>query len=575
MCGIVGYTGYQNAINIVIDGLSTLEYRGYDSAGIALAGDKLEVYKTAGRVHMLEEMLPAKPCHTAIGHTRWATHGKPDAINAHPHLSFDRRIAVVHNGVIENCPALRAELAGMGITPVSETDSELIAHMLALDGSSDLLTSVKRVGERLEGAATFLAVQKGDDAIYVYRQGASMALGIGEKEAFAASDTLALARHVRQAIMLDDGEYAKLTPSGCSIYKGGVRVERQPVEIHRTPPRDCSCHMRAEIDEIPAALSGTYASVSKSLDGALLTKLIHAKRVLLVGCGTAYHACLYGKQLIESRLSIPAEATVASEFDSVRFADGDAVAIFITQSGETADTLRALDICKQRGAFTLALTNVENSRVCDRAHKTLYLNAGAEIAVAATKSYNCQLLALYMLTRAAAFDPMTKDEIAELRASVSKTLSLEELYEDRICSSKLFFVGKGADYVTAEEGALKFKEITYKSTEAYAAGELKHGTIALIDDECAVLVIATCKADMPRLMATVSELRSRGAYTVAVSSVGDIGANRTLAIPAPFDTALRPLLSVLPLQSLALTTSLCLGLDPDKPRNLAKSVTVI
>ena len=573
MCGIVGYTGFQNAENIVLEGLYTLEYRGYDSAGIALGGDELRIFKTAGRVSALDALLPHIACRAAIGHTRWATHGAPNSLNAHPHLSFDGSVAVVHNGVIENCAELRAELRNMGIECKSQTDSEVVAHMLALGG--DMLSAVRDVGKRLKGAATFLALKKGDDAIYAYRQGASMAIARRDGECFAASDTLALARHADSAILLADGEYAVLFKGKYEVYKDGKRISKTPVPIRRTPPRECACHMRAEIDEIPAALARTYNSVQKGVDGELLDRFARAKRILLMGCGTAYHACLYAKHIFEKRLHIPCECAVASECDSLRFADGDAFAIFVSQSGETADTLFALEECKRLGAYTLAVTNVEGSGITFAAHKTLYLDAGAEVAVAATKTYDCQLLALYMLARAACKDAMRHDELCALASCASAALSLDELYCDRIARGKLFFVGKGLDVVTAQEGALKFKEITYKQTEAYAAGELKHGTIALMDDDSTVIALANDPRDLKRLSASVSELNSRGAYTVAVTSVGDIGAKRTLDIPRPADGDLCPIIAAIPLQSLALTTSLVLGLDPDKPRNLAKSVTVI
>ncbi len=573
MCGIVGYTGFQNAEHIVIDGLKTLEYRGYDSAGIALVDGEISAFKTAGRVRALEETLPAGLWHTAIGHTRWATHGKPSALNAHPHLSFDGKIAVVHNGVLENQRELTEELSTLGIDRVSETDSELIAHMLALEGG-DMLEAVRHVGERLEGAATFLAVRAGDCAIYAYRQGASMAVGEGEGESFAASDSLALSRYIKKAIMLSDGEYAKLTKSGVEIYFDGERVTRAPISIRRTPPGECVCHMRAEIDEIPEALKRTFNKINESADEELLSRIRGAKRILLTGCGTAYHACLYGKAILEKTLDIAAEATPASEFDRVRLKD-DCIAICVTQSGETADAIDAIKRCKKENIYTVALTNVEESYAAALADRALFLDAGAEIAVAATKTYDCQLLALYMLAKAASGDKMTLSEFAALKEEARRALSLDELYEDRIADSKLMFIGKGLDCVTAREGALKFKEITYKQTDAYPAGELKHGTVALVDGGVTVIVVATAKSAKSRIEAAVSELNSRGAYTVAVSAVGDVGAKRTLEISGDIGEELLPIVAAIPLQNLALTTSLCLGLNPDKPRNLAKSVTVI
>ena len=585
MCGIVGYSGFQNAKNIVIDGLKTLEYRGYDSAGVAFCGEDISVFKTAGSVATLEGLLPDVYAHTAIGHTRWATHGKPNAINAHPHLSFDGNIAVVHNGVIENCDELRHELEEKGISFASDTDSELIAHLIALEDTSDMLTAIARVGARLKGATTFLAIRRGEEAIYVRRMGASLAVGIGENESFVASDTLAISKHTLRTVIMKDGEYAILKGGDVKFFKettiqtealeGALKqIQKQPVRIKRTAPKPCACYMRSEIDEIPTALMRTYDSAIETIDDWLVASFKKAKRVYLVGCGTAYHAGLYGRTLLENALKIPCNAVVASEFDSVRFVDKNTAVILITQSGETADTLNALEICKKKGASTLAITNVAHSSIAYSADRTLLIDAGAEVAVAATKSYNCQLLALYMLAKRIEGGELLNSDLYRLTEAIRKTITYD-LYEERVKKANLFFVGKGLDGVTAKEAALKFKEITYKMTDAYSAGELKHGPIALIDEKSTVVVIATAQEDKHRIEATVSELRSRGAYTVALSSVGDIGANKTLYLPFLPDDMLYPLVTIVPLQSLALNASLCLGLNPDKPRNLAKSVTVI
>lgn len=574
MCGIVGYSGFQNAKNIVIDGLKTLEYRGYDSAGVAFGGERISIFKTAGSVSLLEDMLPDMCAHSAIGHTRWATHGVPNAVNAHPHLSFDKRIAIVHNGVIENCDELRRELLAKGINFVSDTDSEIIAHLLALQEGDDMLRAMDNVGRMLKGAATFLAIREGDDAVYVRRKNASLAVGVNEGESFVSSDTLAISRYTLKSVILRDDECAVLRGGDVTYYKNGKQIQKQPVKIRRTAPKPCTCHMRSEIDEISAALARTLQSVSDTIDDGLLTSLRSAKRIYLTGCGTAYHACLYGKEVLEVSLGIPCDSIVASEFQRLRFLDDSCAVILITQSGETADTLNALDICKARGAFTLAITNVAHSTITYEADRTLLLDAGAEVAVAATKSYNCQLLALYLLAKRISGESVTDRDMDGLISSI-KIITDCDLYEERIKLANLFFVGKGLDSITAQEAALKFKEITYKMTDAYSAGELKHGTIALIDGRSTVVIVATTSEDKHRLEATVNELRSRGAYTIALSAIGDIGANKAFNLPNLTDKLLYPLISIIPLQNLALTSSLCLGLNPDKPRNLAKSVTVI
>lgn len=571
----MGYAGvYQPAEKVVLDGLKTLEYRGYDSAGIALlCGGQIRIFKTCGRVEKLECKVPNLSASVAIGHTRWATHGKVCGKNAHPHLSFDGKIAVVHNGVISNAKELKAELLQKGVKCVSSTDSEVIAHLLALE-KCDMQEAIERVGKRLSGATTFVAVKQGDEAIYVRKSGASLAVGIGKNENFVASDTLALGKHTQNMAILSDGECAKITACSAEFFKDGNRIDKKIVKIKRTAPNECSCHMRAEIDEIPCALQKTYAQIAKSMDENLQKTLKNADKILLCGCGTAYHAGLYGKTIFEKTLRVPCECVVASEFDEVRFVSDKTVGIFITQSGETADTLLALKRCKRLGARTIAITNVEASSITFEAEKTLLLAAGAEVAVAATKSYACQLLALYTLAKICEGNTPSKSDISSL-ASACKEACDKSLYEDRIKKANLFFIGKGLDFVTAKEGALKFKEITYKSADSYQAGELKHGTIALIDTKSTVVVIATNERDKERIEASVSELKSRGAYIIAISNIGEIGAHVTLALPPVSDDLLLPIVAVIPLQTLALTSSLCLGLDPDKPRNLAKSVTVI
>lgn len=576
MCGIVGYTGFRHARDVVLDGLCALEYRGYDSAGIALNGDGLEIRKCAGRVKALREVTPPSNATCGIGHTRWATHGAPVAKNAHPHMSFDGDIAVVHNGVIENHEFLRAELARRGIRTVSDTDSELIAHMLALE-TGNMEERVRKVAAATEGAATFLAVKKGDCRIYCHRRGAALLLAHAEGESFASSDMLALSPYVNEVTVLRDGESGVLSADGIKLFdRTGKEFLRAPCPVTSYRPKDSDCHMREEIAEIPRALSATYASVSEAFrtNKLVLTRLKLAREILLIGCGTAYHACLYGKEIMEEYLNIPCRAVPASEAENLRFVDESVFAVFVTQSGETADTLRALDYCRGAGAATLALTNVKGSTVTFKADCTLYLDAGPEVAVAATKSYCCQLLALAVTAKTAAGVGTDEEEIGEL-AKTAALVAAPPDFADCVTADRLFFIGKGIDGITAQEGALKFREITYKTADAYLAGELKHGTIALIDCNSVAVVCATVHSDAKRIRATVSELKSRGATVYAVSAAGDVGADKTLTLPPTEHCEYYPLLAVIPLQLLALESSLALGLDPDKPRNLAKSVTVI
>lgn len=574
MCGIVGYIGYQNAKDVVLDGLKTLEYRGYDSAGIALLSEeKINVFKAKGRVFDLEKTLPNIYSPIGIGHTRWATHGSPSAINAHPHLSFDGQIAVVHNGVIDNFEELKGYLSSHNITLRSQTDSEVIAHLLSLEDTDDMLLALRNVGKKLKGATTFLAIKKGENKIYARRYGAALAVGLGERENLVASDTLALAKYTRQAVILQDGEYAVLSPDGVEFFDEEKRIAKEVIQISPPLLSTHNCHMRAEIDEIPSSIMRTYESISKSIDFSTRNRIKMAKKICFFGCGTAYHAGLYGKNVFEKCLKIPCQCTVSSEIDTT-FIDENCVAFFITQSGETQDTLLALRACKKVGAHTIAIVNVPSSTISFEADKTFCLNAGAEIAVAATKSYVCQLLCLYLIAKSVIGESIEKKQISHLCNAVKK-VQKQSVYEEKIKNANLFFIGKGIDYITAKEGALKFKEITYKMTDAYQAGELKHGAIALIDCNSVTIALATDKASVSRIKATISELRSRGAHTLAISSIGDVGADKTLFLPNVEDKMLYPLLCMLPLQRLALETSLSLSLDPDKPRNLAKSVTVI
>ncbi len=578
MCGIVGYTGYQNARNIVIDGLKTLEYRGYDSAGIALAGDdgELTLYKSGGRVRELDRSAPYTSSHTAIGHTRWATHGEPNARNSHPHLSFDGELALVHNGIIENCAELKTSLLARGISFSSDTDSEIIAHFLATElrrsdahTEKDIIEAVYNVAEKLDGAATFLFIRRNDDKIYCFRRGASLAVAAQKGECFAASDTLAITAYTRDVIVLKDNECAVLSPSGITLYDDRGKFFRSPVTVNRLAPPEYNCFMRSEIDEIPSALLRTYESYLnfRLPEGSF-------DKICISGCGTAYHAGLYGKEVIENLAGIPVEVHVASEFSRARFVSKSTLAVFISQSGETADTLFACRRAQTMGAATVAVTNVEDSTLAMQADAALYIDAGAEVAVAATKSYNCQLLALYLIALSLSGKSPDYNSIAAL-SRAAEDMACANPYEEKVKNATLFFLGKGRDEITAREGALKFKEITYKPAEAYALGELKHGAIALIDKNSYAVIVATDEREKYKISLGISELKSRGATTVAISAIGDVGADKTLCLPYIPDAELYNILSVIPLQTLALNTSLALGLNPDKPRNLAKSVTVI
>lgn len=590
MCGIFGYIGGGDAGSIILDGLKRLEYRGYDSAGYALldlGNKRIITVKDSGRV----EKLPVPPIFSniGIGHTRWATHGKPTAVNAHPHSSFDGSFAVVHNGIIENEAELRAELAAEGLNFSSETDSELIAHLLALNYKGDILGAIDETVQKLRGAFTFLAISTHDGAIYGCRHNASLIIGLGNGENFVASDVVALYPHTRRGIILEDDEIIEIHAETCKVFKYGRQLDKKISELYSSDLcNNYKSFMQKEIEEIPEAIMATAGSLSSPEGLGKLPKdlMRNIDSVYISACGTAYHAGLYGKFAIERLANLPVEVQIASEVRChAMFFNPKKLAVFISQSGETCDTLSALKIAKAAGSFTLAITNVRGSSITFAADCTLYIDAGAEIAVAATKSYNSQLVSLYYLANFLAAVRLGKDspDIAGLEAKI-KNLAVQtrkqicdnaaERFAEKYCEGYApFYIGKGLDYPTALEGALKLKEITYKMTDAYPAGELKHGTIALIDEHALAIVIATSREETLKIRTAIKELVARGASVLTVATE-KIENHDYIEIDGVTDFLLRPVLSVIPLQKFALATANLLGLDADKPRNLAKSVTV-
>lgn len=571
MCGIIGISGKGKVKSLLVDGLSALEYRGYDSAGVAFGGENIDVYKCGERVGALAKMIPhSADGNVGIGHTRWATHGEVCAKNAHPHLSPNGEFAIVHNGVVENCDELKEILLSSGESFSSDTDSEIIAHLLENNYRGDMLSAVKDTADMLVGSATFLAIKKGDDKVYCHKRGTALVVGENDFGGYASSDALALQNYCESECVLSDGDIAIVGANGVQIYRNGKAVECEKIPFFQKPPAKCDCHMKSEIEEIPTALKNTFLT---PIPDDCVLKIRQSERIAIFACGTAYHAGLYGKYVFEKIAGIPTDVYVASESDDVGFLSPAVFAIFISQSGETADTLQALKKLKTLGLPTLAITNVPLSTITFGADYTIITGAGAEIAVAATKSYNCQLLSLYLLSSKVAERNnacAVKGMIASARGMVKSTK-----INENATAKKLFFIGKGADGITAKEGALKFKEITYKMTDAYPSGELKHGAIALIDESALVVVIATNVADKERTQATIKELKTRKATVVTLSALGDLGGDETIHLPPIDDEILYPILAIIPLQKLALETSLSLGINPDKPRNLAKSVTVI
>lgn len=607
MCGIVGYVGTAQAFPVLIEGLRSLEYRGYDSAGVAIhQGNRMVIYKQAGRLHELTEGLTKADVSgtTAIGHTRWATHGKPSDHNAHPHSDCTGKIAVVHNGIIENYLALKEWLQEQGHVFSSETDTEVIPHLIEHFYQGDLLQALREIIFRLKGSYA-LAVMHQDHPgeIVAVRKDSPLVVGLSEGQNFLASDIPAILAHTRNVYVLDDGETALITAEGVKVFdeqgrekaKEVFTVDWDPVMVQKKGYED---FMLKEIHEQPSAIRRTLADhISKDgrikLDEVRLTPeaIRSLSKINIVACGTAYHAGLVGKSLIERLVRIPVEADLASEF---RYKDPivgpDTLTIVISQSGETADTLAALRQSRKLGSRVLAITNVVGSSIAREADDVILTLAGPEIAVASTKAYMTQLVALYILTLFLAQErgslPAERiealaEELRQLPEAVEKALTTEprikELASDFQHCEDIFFIGRGLDYAVALEGALKLKEISYIHAEAYAAGELKHGTLALVVKDVPVFALATQPELYEKMLSNIKEVKAREATVVAVVPAEDHSTAKSvdfvMHIPKT-DPFLEPVLAVAPLQLFAYYAAKARGCDVDKPRNLAKSVTV-
>ena len=612
MCGIVGFTGRENALPILIKGLHALEYRGYDSAGIAAITKEgeLRVIKTRGRIEALEKKVLAAgdiDCTCGIGHTRWATHGEPSDANSHPHLGGDGKIAVVHNGIIENYLELREYLTARGYVFHSETDTETVAHLIAdlhknsTDG--DIVRTVLRAIHRVRGSYALGVVSLDrPDEIIAARRDNPLVIGLGEGENMIASDITAIIRRTRKYIILDDNEVAVVRPDEVIVYNNfGERIEKEV----RTVTWDLSAaekggyehFMIKEIMEQPRAISDTIRPRLK--DGEIVfeengltdDRMANAKHVHIIGCGSALHAGIVGQRVIESLCRVRCTARVASEFRYENpIIEPDDLCIVISQSGETADTLAAMRQAKAAGAFTVAIVNVVSSTIAREADGVLYTWAGPEISVATTKAYSAQLSALYLIAGRLAFARGLMDaeqhkafcaSLAALPDLVQKTLECKEQmqflatrYNNR---ASVFFLGRGLDYAAAMEASLKLKEISYIHSEAYAAGELKHGTISLIEDGTLVVALATQHELYEKTVSNIREVTSRGAEVILIAGAdftGDESACRHVVRLPECPAILSASLSIVPLQLLAYYIAVERSCDVDKPRNLAKSVTV-
>ncbi|MBS3900141.1 MAG: glutamine--fructose-6-phosphate transaminase (isomerizing) [Dethiobacter sp.] len=606
MCGIIGYIGEKQAYPILIDGLSKLEYRGYDSAGVALLDeDQLEIMKSVGRLRKLEEKIGEQvPFGTmGIGHTRWATHGRPCDMNAHPHSDCTGEYVVIHNGIIENYQALREWLKAEGHIFRSETDTEVLAHLVEHYFRGDLKAAVRQVLEKVSGSYALVVMSERDPhRLICARKDSPLVIGLGDGENFIASDIPALLKYTRKTIILEDGELAEVSRDDVTVESCGRLLTKEVFNVEwdvvAAEKEGFEHFMLKEIHEQPKAIRETLRS-RITADGLVnLAELNLAedeiwqlKKVVMVACGTAYHAGLVGKYVFEKLLRLPVEVDVASEFRYRNPLLGeDTLVVVISQSGETADTLAAMRLAKEKGSPVVAITNVVGSTISREVARVIYTWAGPEIAVASTKAYITQLIVLYLfalqigqiagLIPEAEIKAMTA-ALNKLPVDVAGIIGKEEVLKEFAGRIKdwedTFFIGRGLDYAVALEGSLKLKEISYIHAEAYPAGELKHGTLALITENIPVIALATQPELYEKMWSNIKEVKARDAYVLAIVNEGDNETGKEVddVFEIPLTNPIfTPVLTVIPLQLLSYYVSVMRGCDVDKPRNLAKSVTV-
>jgi glucosamine--fructose-6-phosphate aminotransferase (isomerizing) len=612
MCGIVGYIGEKNAVGIIVEGLKRLEYRGYDSAGVAVVGANggLEVRRAAGRIKMLEGILRERPLTgtLGIGHTRWATHGRPSDENAHPHTDCHGRLVVVHNGILENYLEIKERLLAEGHTFRSETDTEVIAHLIEhyMAGGARLDRAVKRTLREFKGSyAVGVVAASAPDRLIAAKHGAgSVVIGLGKGEMFIASDIPAILSHTRDVVILEDGEMAEVTAEGVQLTTlDDQPIQREPVRILWDPimaEKGGYRHfMLKEIYEQPRAITDTFRGriapetgnvvlPDVNLDPATIRNI---QKVVFVACGTAYHAAMLGRTMVERLAGLPAEVDLASEF---RYRDPiigpQTLVVAVSQSGETADTIGAVKAARLKGCPILTITNVVGSALAREATGTLYMHAGPEIGVASTKAFTTMIVAVYLLglwlgrqRGASTAEDVRKRirDLVEIPRLVEQTLELDgaiaNMARHLSNASDFLYLGRGVQYPIALEGALKLKEISYIHAEGYAGGEMKHGPIALIADGLPVVALAPRDGSYERMLGNIEEVRAREGQVIAVVQQGDKlvagKAQHVIEIP-PCADLVAPILTVVPLQLLAYHISVRRGCDVDQPRNLAKSVTV-
>lgn len=609
MCGIVGYIGFKDAIPILMEGLKRLEYRGYDSAGIATISDNgVQIYKKAGKVAELSKHIEANGISSqmGIGHTRWATHGEPNNSNAHPHTDCTKTISVIHNGIIENFSTLKKKLEQNGHIFKTETDTESLAHLIEemLKHTPDLFTAVRLALNEVEGTYGIAVISKNEpDKIITARKGSPIVLGIGDKENFIASDAAALISHTRQVVYLEDGEIACITKDGFytkTIFDEEIKkqVEEITFDLEQIEKGGFDHFMLKEINEQPETLRNALRGRVLTDEGTsklgglseVTDVLMNARRFIITACGTSWHAALVGKYMLEQYAKIPVDVEYASEFryrDPVIYKDD--VVFLISQSGETADTLAALKKAKSAGAHVLGLVNVVGSTIARESDAGIYIHAGPEIGVASTKAFTSQLAVLSLITlmiarkrgMPQADGRQVVRELLKLPEKVDKILKdinqIQQIADTFYSHGNFLYLGRGYNFPVALEGALKLKEISYIHAEGYPAAEMKHGPIALIDNEMPVVVIATKDSTYEKILSNIQEVRARRGRIIAIANEDDDHihklAEHVIRIPHTLDF-LMPILSIIPLQLLSYYIAVKRGCDVDQPRNLAKSVTV-
>ena len=607
MCGIIGYVGdEQKAMEVILDGLSKLEYRGYDSAGLAIIEDgKIFIEKKSGKLENLKQALEKKEekAYIGIGHTRWATHGNPTDENSHPHFSNDRKVAVVHNGIIENYLELKEELIKEGYNFNSQTDSEVVAHLFSKYYSGDMLETMMKVREKIRGSyALGIIDSENPDKLVCTRKESPLIIGLGDGKNFIASDVPAILKYTREVIFLENNEMAIIEKDRVSVYNSqGKKLEKSITKIEwdmeQASKGGYPHFMLKEIHEQPNAVKTTITPriVNGMPDlsecGLTLEALKNYRKLFIVACGTAMHAGMVGKYVIEKLARTEVTVDIASEF---RYRDPiitpEDLVIVVSQSGETADTKAALHLAHDKGAKVLSVVNVKGSSIARESDMVLYTHAGPEISVASTKAFSVQMSVMYLLAFEMAYAKGHIDEneckrltakLAEIPDIIEKTMECEKkckyVSSKLITAQSLLYLGRGLDYALSMEGSLKLKEISYIHSESYAAGELKHGTISLVEDGMPVIGVATQTELLEKTVSNIVEVKSRGAFTIAVCKEGTEFSegviDEAIEVPAMEDV-LMPMLTVIPLQLIAYYTTVLKGLNVDKPRNLAKSVTV-